>query len=60
MRKLLAIAAIGLFAASVTLAGAAYAGSGCSGGVALDGDYSSPVTTALDSGTTTPKPKTGS
>jgi|KNS12BottometaT_FD_k123_102251_2 hypothetical protein len=60
MKKLLAIAAIGLFTASTVLAGAAYAGGGCSGGVAMDGDYSAPVQTVLDSGTTKPKPESGS
>ena len=60
MKKLLAIAAIGLFTASMALSGAAYAAGDCSGMGLADGYYSAPVTTVLDSGTTKPNPKPGS
>ena len=58
MKKLFALAAIGLFTVSIT-AGAAFAG--CGGhGVVAEGEMSTPVKIVLDSGAITPKPKTGS
>ncbi len=58
MKKLFAIAAVGLFSVSIT-AGAAFAG--CAGhGVVAEGEISTPVKTVLDTGVITPKPKTGS
>ncbi len=58
MKRLFAIAAIGLFALSIT-AGAALAE--CAGhGVVAEGEMSTPVKIVLDTGAVTPKPKTGS
>lgn len=57
MKKLVAITAVALFAASsAAWAGEGYAGCGGLGKVAQDD--AAPITTALDSGPITPKPAT--
>ena len=61
MKKLFAIAAIGLFVASTAMAGSTYVDFGCDDGMGMaEGDMSTPVKIVLETGTVTPKPKTGS